>query len=207
MAELTLVGKAGTAALEQVGQTLWGFKPNLMSDIVDQHGAVTSVSWFARNMPGYERILKQWGPVRTHLVASITSAMTGCPYCTYGHAYALELHYFKERGELMSVDEREIESWCGQDEAAVVDQFRRLLVDSDLSDELGILDRVVELRLGQPATESVDDTNISHLLKMFEFLNSCGITARTESDAAHDPINKDAELRDRYAQQRQAEAA
>ncbi len=196
------VNKVGTAALEQVGKRLWGFKPNLMEDIVDQHGSGTSLSWFARNMPRYERILKQWGPVRTHLVASITSAMTGCPYCTYGHAYAMELHYFSERSELMSADEREIEGWCGQEEATVVENFRRLLVDSDLESELPILERVVELRSGQESTGSDDDANIAHLLKMFEFLNSCGINAGTESDAAHDPINKNAELRTAYARRR-----
>ncbi len=202
MAELSLVGKAGKVALEQVGQTLWGFKPNLMEDIVDQHGSVSSLSWFARNMPAYERILKEWGPIRTHLVASITSAMTGCPYCTYGHAYAMELHYFDQRGELMSADERQIEGWCGEDEETVIENFRRLLVDSDLEAELPMLDRVVELRAGATPTDSADDSNIAHLLKMFEFLNSCGINAGTDSDAAHDPINKNAELRARYVQQR-----
>ena len=94
MAELTLTDRAGQVTLEQIGKKLWGFKPALMHDIVAQHGALRSVGWFARNMPRYERILAEWGPIRTHLVASVASALNGCPYCTYGHAYAMELHYF-----------------------------------------------------------------------------------------------------------------
>lgn len=195
--------KAGQAVLEQVGQRLWGFKPNLMADIVEQHGPATSLGWFARNMPGYEKILKDWGPIRTHLVATVASTLTGCRYCTFGHGYALELHYFKIHDRLMSVDEREIEDWCDvQDGDVVVAGFRRMLIDSDLESELPILDRLVELRAGGHPTQSADDQHATHLLKMFEFLNSCGIRAATDTDEAHDPINKDAELRREYASRR-----
>ncbi len=199
-----LTSRAGQAILEQIGNRLWGFKPNLMADIVDQNGGIASVSWFARNMPTYERILKEWGPIRTHLVACITSTLTGCPYCTYGHAYALQLHYFRINGDVMPYDERDLEAWCSLDDEIVVDNYRRLLEESELDGELPILDRVVELRNGEAASDTPDDKNIEHLLTMFKFLNGCGIAADTETDQAHDPINKDRPLRDAYAARRAA---
>ena len=42
---------------------------------------------------------------------------------------------------------------------------------------------------------------------MFGFLNSCAIEASTKLDEAHDPINKDTELRARYDEARSQEAA
>ncbi len=53
---------------------------------------------------------------RTHLVATFASTLNGCPYCTHGPAYALELHYFAERDELLPVDERQIQGWCALDD-------------------------------------------------------------------------------------------
>ena len=52
-----------TKFLEMIGSALWGFKPNLMRHIVEQHGALRSLGWFVRNMPSYERTLQQWGPI------------------------------------------------------------------------------------------------------------------------------------------------
>ncbi len=199
---MTLADKAGQATLERVGKTLWGFRPNLMHDIVDRHGPMKSVGWFARNMPYYERILRDWGPIRTHLVATIASTLNGCRYCTYGHAYALELHYFATHDRLMAADEREIESWCSLDDHEVEVRFRRLLFDSSLEEELPVLNRLLELRSGAEPASSTDDRYTAHLLSMFDFLNSCGIGAATATDEAHDPINKDVDLRRRYDERR-----
>lgn len=202
MAELTLVGRAAQRLLEQIGKMLWGFEPRLMHDIVAQHGPVASVGWFARMMPAYERILREWGPIRTHLVATVASALNGCPYCIYGHAYALQLHYFADRDDLMPVDEREIESWGALDDETVEAKFRQLLVDAELTNELTVLAQTLQIRSGTEPADSTDDRNIRHLVTMFGFLNRCGITAATAPDEAHDPINKDRDLRRRYHERR-----
>lgn len=78
-----------------LGQAQWGFKPNLMRSIGEQHGAAKELTWFVRNMPAYEKTVKEWGAIRTHLLVAEISVLNGCPYCAYGHAYALQLHYLK----------------------------------------------------------------------------------------------------------------
>lgn len=202
---MNLSGQIATSLLEMIGMTLWGFRPNLMRDIVEQHGAGSSISWFVRNMPTYERTLSQWGPIRTHLLAVEISVLNGCPYCTYGHAYALELHYFKQRGTLMPVDEKEITGWHSLDDATAIERFRQLIDAADLPDEHAYLERMVQLRQGAESSGSSDDVKILHLLSMFSFLNRCGIGGKTHSDQAHDPINKDAALRSDYNRQRSAQ--
>jgi hypothetical protein len=59
------------------------------------------------------------------------------------------------------------------------------------------------LRQGGEQLVSDDDHKIAHLLEMFSFLNSCGIKGKTNADQAHDPINKDAALRQEYGRLRQ----
>lgn len=188
--------------LEFIGSSLWGFKPNLMKDIVDQNGGFSSVTWFARNMPAYERILKEWGPIRTHLLASEISVLNGCPYCTYGHIYALQLHYLQQHDILMTASEDQFVSWHSLDEKEKIKQIRGFIEENDLSSEMALFDRMLELKAGANTTDSKEDKNIAHLIQMFAYLNQCGIVGKTESDQAHDPINQDEPLKARYAQLR-----
>ena len=196
------MNKIAQTILETIGNTLWGFKPNLMKHIVDQHGAGSSLAWFVRNMPKYENTLKEWGPIRTHLIATQISVLNGCPYCTYGHAYALQLHYFKHTKGLLPVDEHGMVNWHRMDESEIIKRFREVVESSDLKSDLPFFDRLLTLRHEQDKATSDDDKKIVHLIEMFQFLNQCGINGNTPSDQAHDPINKETELRQEYSRLR-----
>lgn len=195
---MKIFSQVAISLLELVGRGLWGFKPNLMQHIVDQHGPGKALAWFVQNMPTYEKTLKEWGAIRTHLLATEISVLNGCPYCTYGHAYALQLHYLKEKGQVMSVDEQDMVAWHMLSEAEAIEQFRSLIQSSALLSEGQILERMLVLRQGSEQPMAGDDLKIMHLLKMFSFLNQCGIRGKTDPDQAHDPINKDDELRREY---------
>ena len=189
--------------LELTGKALWGFKPNLMREIVRHEGPAKAIAWFVQNMPRYEKTLKEWGPLRTHLLASEISVLNGCPYCVYGHIYALQLHYLKAKGQLLSVDEDEILAWISTGETEIIERFRQLITSSGLLSELPVLERMFVLRKGAGWPESADDHKILHLLEMFGVLNTCGIKGQTSPDQAHDPINKDVTLRRKYKLLRQ----
>src|SRR6185503_18619269 len=107
MAGSVLEGPA-TRLLEALGRRLWGFSPRLMREIVRRLGSFGALGWFVANMPRYERTLSRLGPLRTHLLCLEISLLNGCPYCIYGHAYAFELHYLRERGRLFPLAEQEI---------------------------------------------------------------------------------------------------
>jgi hypothetical protein len=70
------------AVLEGIAKRLWGFSPRLMPVIVEQLGGVRALGWFAANMPRYERTLRAFGPVRTHLLTFFPSTSTPSPNCT-----------------------------------------------------------------------------------------------------------------------------
>lgn len=194
--------RAATALLEAIGSKLWGFKPNLMRHFVAQHGPLKAVAWFAKNMPKYEKILKKWGPIRTHLIATAISTINGCPYCTYGHAKAFQLHYLKEHDTVFPIDEDAMVSFHRLGSAEVVERFAAALGEAGQAGEVARLRRMLELFEDQSLASTDSDKDLLQLINMFAALNVCGITSDAEVDEVHDPINRDIDLRDRYAELR-----
>jgi hypothetical protein len=176
---------------------MWGFPPNLMRPIVDQLGPSASLRWFVVNMPRYERTLSVYGPLRTHLLALTISLINGCPYCSFGHAFAFELAYFKKFDVLFPLDEHQLVSLHGQDSALIADTLAAALGPTPVNGEVQWVERMLALCSGA-ADENADDRRMVHLRSMFGVLNACGIAANTPPDQAHDPLNKDAALRQRY---------
>ena len=195
-----------TRLLEALGRSLWGFSPRLMKEIVGRRGPLGALGWFLANMPRYERTLKVLGPLRTHLLCVEISLLNGCPYCTYGHAYAFELHYLRERGRLFPLDEHEIVALNRLEPDLLFRHLEEALRDG-LADEIPLLHRLVALRGGEVGAPAEHDRRLRHLLRMFTVLNTCGIEGQVAPDEAHDPINKDRELKERYAALRRAAAA
>lgn len=185
--------------LEGIGRRLWGFPPNLMAPIVAQLGALGSLRWFVANMPRYERTLKRYGALRTHLLCTATSLVGGCPYCSYGHALAFELVYFKRFGAPFSLTEDEIVALHGVGPVEMRNTLASALQPTALRDEVQWLDRLLELESGARDPVGRDDRRLAHLSRMFGVLNTCGIASNTAPDQAHDPINKDVALKRDYA--------
>ena len=197
--------QVGVGALSAISNRLWDLRANLMADIVDQHGSIGAMTWFARNMPRYERILAAWGPIRTHLVTTVLSLDTGCAYCSFGHAHAFQLHYFRDTDRLFPLSEDDLLALNGADRDALTTALHHALVQADLGHEWPAVERALELKDGA-TVDGADDEAAAHLVSMFEWLNACGIAGSTEPDEAHDPINKDIALKTRYAEARAARA-
>jgi hypothetical protein len=185
--------------LESLGKRLWGFPPRLMAHIVAELGPIGALTWFASNMPRYERTLRALGPIRTHLACTVISLYNGCRYCSFGHAYALELHYFKERGKLFPVDAREMSEWLGLEPGELRDRLVNALQRAELHVEVLWVDRTLALVSATQRPMDRDEARIAHLVRMFRLLNSVGIAGDVEPDEAHDPINKDHALKARLA--------
>jgi alkylhydroperoxidase family enzyme len=188
--------------LEALGDHLWGFKPNLMADFVEQRGALPALFWFAKNMPKYEHILEKWGPVSTHLIATVISTLNGCRYSIHGHAYALELHYLHNTDKLFALSKVEMVELHELSEKQILERFEQALVEADLAEEILLLNRVSELRQDSQLALSRSDQDLLHLIQMFEALSDCAKASNTPLDSAHDPIGKNRALRDRYAKLR-----
>lgn len=193
-----------TAVLEGIGERLWGFPPRLMAPITEQLGPLRALRWFLWNMPRYERTLKVHGGLRTHLMAIAVSLVNGCSYCTFGHGYAFQLIYLRDHGRLFPLDEYELGKLLGQRPGVIRGRLVEALRCAGLHGEIRWLDRAVALATGDARPTDPDEVRVAHLVRMFRVLNSVGITRGVDPDEAHDPTNKDDDLRLRYDRLRES---
>ncbi len=205
MAERAL-DRLAVRVLEWLGQQLWGFRPRLMGPIVHQLGAVKALGWFVRNMPRYERTLRILGPLRTHMACTLVSLYNGCRYCSFGHAYAVELIYLKERGALFPIDAHTVSDWIGLEPAELRQRMIDVLQQADLHGEALWVDRTLAMASGSQRPVDAAEARIAHLVSMFAVLNAVGKAGDVEPDEAHDPLNKDHDLKARHSALRRAAA-
>ncbi len=204
----TRLEKISISIMEGICNDKWGFDPLLMQDIVAQHGAIKPLFWLARNMPKYEKTLREWGPIRTHIVGGAISTINSCPYCVHGHMYSFQLHYLDIYKKTFPVNEKAMTDFCYLEDIDVIaSAWRETLLVGGLEEEVPFVERAVALIKGAKPTKDKTDRITVHLIKMFEFLNACGVNGNTPPDEAHDPINKDMALKARYAQMRKEEAS
>lgn len=173
--------RIAVSVLEGTARRLWGFPPRLMPFIVNDLGAVRALGWFVANMPRYESTRKELGPLRTHVLSVGISLLNGCPYCTYAHAYPLQLLYLRDFDRLFPLDEHELVGLHQLDEPALLQRFKEALREAGLGEEVAVVDRMAALRAGVKA-EGERDGRIQHLMRMFEVLNACGIKGDVQRD-------------------------
>jgi hypothetical protein len=190
--------------LERIGQKLWGFPPRLMGPIVAQLGALPALGWFVRNMPRYERTLRALGPLRTHLACTLISLHNGCRYCSFGHLYAVELVYLEQHGRLFPLDAGSVPDWIGLRPAELRRRMVDVLQQADLHREVLWVDATLALASGAQRPVDGQEARIAHLVSMFRVLNDVGIAGKIEPDEAHDPLNKDLQLKARHHELRSA---
>jgi len=192
--------------LRRLTTALWGSPPLLLPEIVEHLGPFGALSWFARNLPSYEATLKKWGPVRTHLLCVEASLLNGCSYCIHAHAYAFQLHYFRGKGELFPLDEHALVALRDLSDSEMQAALKSALSAAQMPEDDALFDRLWRLKFEQ-AAHGADETDrrIGHILHMFEMLNFCGVNSQMPFDHAHDPVNKDDDLKLRYAEARLAQ--
>lgn len=187
------------AVLERIGTLLWGFPPRLMAPIVQELGPLRALWWFGRHLPRYELTLRRFGKVRTHLICVAISLVNGCRYCAHGHAYALQLAHLNDVGTLFPLDNQAIDRLRGLPAAHIRNTLVDALERTRLHAEMIPLDRTFALMAGVYPPIDRDDVQIAHLVAMFGMLNSVGVADQTPIDEAHDPLNRDPELKRSYA--------
>jgi alkylhydroperoxidase family enzyme len=190
MAEHALSGLA-IGLIEALWNELWGFPPRLTGAVIGELGPFGALTWFARHMPRYQRTVRALGPLRTHLACTAISLDNGCRYCSFGHAYAVELVYLKQRGQVFPVDARTMCGWTELPPAALRAQLCDVLQRAALHAEVLWVDRTLALARGEQRAVDRQEARIEHLVHMFALLNGVGIAGKLEPDDAHDPINKD----------------
>ena len=177
---------------------MWGFTPRMVPVIVDRMGPRQAVAWFAANMPRFLVSLHVLGPIRTHLACITISLRNGCSYCAFSHAYALELIYLRDRGRLFPLGAATIATWLDMDGRELRRRLHDVLQRAGLHAEAIWVDRTLDLAEGARPAER-DEARLAHLVRMVGTMNAIAIDGGIQPTGAHDPVNKNTELKARHA--------
>jgi alkylhydroperoxidase family enzyme len=184
--------------LGSVCRRMWGFTPRMIPMFVERMGARQAAAWFAANMPRYLYCLHVLGPVRTHLACIAISLRNGCSYCAFGHAYALELVYLRDRDRLFPLGAATIATWLEMDARRLRRRLRDVLQRAGLHAEAIWVDRTLDLAEGaRPADRN--EARIADLVQIVGTMNSIAVAGQAEPDEAHDTVNKDTALKARHS--------
>jgi hypothetical protein len=188
-----------TAMLEGIGERRWGYPPRLMAPAVAQLGPIGALRWFAWNMPRYERTMRALGEVRTHLLCLAISLINDCEYCTHAYAYALELAYLHDNGQLFPLGAQAMGTLRGLPPAVIRHSLVEATQRAGLHIDARWLDRTIEMAVTEDRRPTdPDDVRIAHLVRMFSRLNAIAIAGGITPDEAPTRLNKDNTLKSRY---------
>jgi hypothetical protein len=191
-----------TRAIWTMCRALWGFSPRMIPHIVHRMGPLRALVWFAVNFPRYLWSLHVLGPVRFHLACVAISLHNNCTYCAFGHAYALELVYLRDRDRLFPLDARTLAGWLDLEPRELERRLHGVLHEAGLHVEAMWVDRTLALACGvQQPVDSVE-ARLAHLVRMLGTINKIAVDSKVEPDEAQNPVNKNSEIKARYAELR-----
>jgi alkylhydroperoxidase family enzyme len=183
-------------------RAMWGFVPRMIPEFVRRKGAASALTWFAANMPRMLTTMRVLGPVRTHLACMVISLHNSCVYCAFGHAYALELLYLRDRGQLFPLDARTLGGWLHLPPRELSERLREVLRRAGLHTEALWVDRTLGLVTGDQQPIDAAEARLAHLVRMVGMMNRLANDAGVEPDQAHDPINKNRAVKRRHEELR-----
>jgi hypothetical protein len=180
----------------------WGIRAVLMPIIVRQLGPFAALKWAATNIPKYEKAAEEMGMMRGNLAFTIASLLNGCAYCVYAHGRAFELYYFEEHGKLFPLSDHELLNLIPLTDDDVKGRLESALHEAGIGEEVKIFHRLFELKFEGAEPKTAEDAHLVHAIGMYDFLNFCAISSQAALDDIHDKINRDVDLKNRYAEAR-----
>jgi hypothetical protein len=202
-----MIGKRlAVRGLEALCRAMWGFPPTIIRLVVDHMGPLRAIGWFGAHMPRFLVSRVVLGPVRVHLACIVVSLRNGCAYCAYGHVYALELLYLRQRGRLFPIDATALDEWYDLDARTLRVRLRTALANAGLHTEAIWVDRIVALAEGSQTPVDPAEVRLAHVIRMADTASRIAAAGNAAPDEAHDPVNKDAAVKARHAELRSAAA-
>jgi hypothetical protein len=198
-----LATEAVSRLLLLVSQQMWGVGPTIMPVIVRNFGPFGAIKWFVRYLPPYERALKDLGGARTNLICCAASLFNGCAYCVYACGRSFQLYYFEERGKLFPLDDHEIVGLIELPDDDMRAKLDAALAEAGLDEDLRLIRRLYAIKLEGDKPRPGEEF-LEMAIHMFDDLNFCSIGDMLGADEAHDRVNRDADLKARYAAARLA---
>ncbi|MCB9700871.1 MAG: hypothetical protein H6711_03140 [Myxococcales bacterium] len=146
-----------------------------------------------------------------HLLLGFASLWNGCQVCALGHIYAGNLAHFRDRGELLAVDEQALSRLMRvSTDAELLEYSERCLAGPGEARILGLVRRLYQIKL-TGADDGVDEQPgdsemLAAAISAYDWINHCTIYSEGERPPliAFSRLNQHFLLRARYAAARRA---
>ena len=152
----------------------------------------------------YERIIQEWGPLKTNLVASVVSNLNGSIGNAKSHSRAFQLHFLAETDGVFALDDADILMLFELRPGDMVEKLAETLIEANLPDEAEILRRSFELYVYPQKASGYVDGKAVHLIKLLNARDGAKCASGALADQYEDPILYDPDLESRYSALREA---
>ena len=152
----------------------------------------------------YERIIQEWGPLKTNLVASVVSNLNGSIENAKSHSRAFQLHFLAQTEGVFALDDADVLILFELRPGDMVEKLAEALLEANLPDEAEILRRSFELYVYPQKASGYIDGKAVHLIKLLNARDGAKCASSVLKDQYEDPILYDPDLKRRYAELRKA---
>lgn len=201
--------------IHAVNRRTLGYSAPFLDEVVRQYGLRGALTRLTRVQEIAELLEARLGERDAHLLIGFASLWNGCSFCTLGHVHAANLAHFRDTGALLPLAEDELRRrMLADDDAALLAHLRDVLADQHAA-TLARLERQYQLKTGEvphpallPGTAAAttpEDDLLALAITAYDWLNHCSLVGpETDELVALSPLQRDRDLRRRYAAARQA---
>ncbi len=155
-----------------------GYTTPFIVEIAESYGLRNAFKLLGAMTGSTNRLEAAWGKVDAQLVLGIAGTWNGCRFCGAGHIYAANLLFFREHGELMPLDEREIFELQRMGFDELVDHVTGQFASGSqaVRSLLPVVTRTFEIERGDKGREGDDrDVAILSAIETWNQLNECSV--------------------------------
>lgn len=172
------------------------------------HEAVRSlgvIGWFRYTMTTAKivgKLQREFGEAEAQFIISLSSLLLGCGYCTYGHALAGSLLWFRDKGAVHPLDPSVMSELIELSDAEIIQRVEALLDDAEHEALRRLARRIYRLALEKEQAGNHQDELLDACMWIWRWTTEStiveGISIKPEDAQPLHPIGHDQTIRARY---------
>ncbi|MEM9462436.1 MAG: hypothetical protein AAGF11_50270 [Myxococcota bacterium] len=148
------------------------------------------------------KLQREFGEAEAQFIISLSSLLIGCGYCTYGHALAGSLLWFRDKGAVHPLDPNAMSELIDLSDAEIIQRVEALLDDTQHETLRRLARRIYRLFLEQERDWNPQDELLEDCMWIWRWTTEStiveGISIKPEDAQPLHPIAHDPTIRARY---------
>jgi hypothetical protein len=204
--------------IHAINRLTLGYSAPFLDEVVRHYGLRGAMTRLGRVQEIAELLEARLGERDAHLMIGFASLWNGCGFCTLGHIHAANLAHFRDTGALFPLDEDDLRRRMREEGDAEMLAHLTDVLAGEHASTLARLQRQYQLKTGEvphpallpgtPAAATPEDDLLALAITAYDWLNHCSLVGPEDEELiALSPLQRDRDLRRRYAAARKAKPA